>query len=328
MKFLVKSFLFFIFLIQLCFSFSNIKVGQKVEAISVPNQYGKLVSIGGIKNKVQVILFFSIDNEFSMQALKKFSDISINFKKVSFSAVNIDPKAKHVVLSRTKNVSGPILFDSKRTLYKYFGVFVIPSVAIIKKDSTLSGYLPMYDKYTFKEKLSENINLALGKITKKQFADKQTSKANLSESKEKKHAVRLYNMALFQFKDNEALKGLENLKKAYKLNPKDKKVAFKLAEVYLDMEKIQEAKQILVKLKAKLAFSKNYLLNWGRVLANQGKLDQAIENFQSIIRMNRAFPRVHFELGKVYEKQGLLKKAIAEYKLELERIFNIEKAKN
>jgi tetratricopeptide (TPR) repeat protein len=52
----------------------------------------------------------------------------------------------------------------------------------------------------------------------------------------------------------------------------------------------------------------------GTLLAQEGKLDQAIEYYRTALRYAPGFPEAHFYLGHAFDQQGKLEEAIAEYK--------------
>jgi len=54
--------------------------------------------------------------------------------------------------------------------------------------------------------------------------------------------------------------------------------------------------------------------NLGITLANQNKLDQAIDSFQQAIKLKPKYAEAHYNLGLVLEKKGKLNKAIVNYK--------------
>ena len=51
----------------------------------------------------------------------------------------------------------------------------------------------------------------------------------------------------------------------------------------------------------------------GSLLAQEGKLDQAIEYYRTALRYSPGFPEAHFHLGHAFDQQGRLQEAIAEY---------------
>ena len=51
----------------------------------------------------------------------------------------------------------------------------------------------------------------------------------------------------------------------------------------------------------------------GSLLAKEGKLDEAMEYYQTALRYQPAFPEAHFFLGNALDEQGKLDEAIAEY---------------
>lgn len=51
----------------------------------------------------------------------------------------------------------------------------------------------------------------------------------------------------------------------------------------------------------------------GSLLAQEGRLDEAIEHFRQALRYKPGYPEAHFFLGHTYDKQGRLEEAVVEY---------------
>ena len=59
----------------------------------------------------------------------------------------------------------------------------------------------------------------------------------------------------------------------------------------------------------------------GMAHAMKGEPDKALEYFQGALKLNPKPEKVHYEMGKVYEKKGDLALAVESYKLALKRLF-------
>jgi Tfp pilus assembly protein PilF len=53
----------------------------------------------------------------------------------------------------------------------------------------------------------------------------------------------------------------------------------------------------------------------GVAYGNEGRTDEAIEEYKQALRLKTEYPEAHYNLGRVYYSQGLKEEAIAEYKL-------------
>ncbi len=61
-------------------------------------------------------------------------------------------------------------------------------------------------------------------------------------------------------------------------------------------------------------------LETGIALAEQGDLKGAEQQLRAALRLNPEPARVHYELGRIYEKQGDPLRAITEYKAGIRRL--------
>ena len=68
--------------------------------------------------------------------------------------------------------------------------------------------------------------------------------------------------------------------------------------------------------------------NLGAILFQQGRLDEAIKHYQAAVRANPNYAKAHGNLGSCYYRQGKVNEAIAEYRLALKIDPNYVDARN
>lgn len=138
--------------------------------------------------------------------------------------------------------------------------------------------------------------------------------------------IELYNVATDEYS-----KG--NLEKAEKLYlevlEQDKNfflAKFNLANIYLDQEKYEESAKLLKELSEKFDFflkadQKNLLIvrnTLGIVYYSKGELEQALHQFQSIVKINPDVYEPYYNIGLIYEKLENVKEAKASFQKAIE----------
>ena len=110
---------------------------------------------------------------------------------------------------------------------------------------------------------------------------------------------------------------LEQLQTAHQIDPSNQQVALHLARGLFIAEKYREAESVLDQLlQAPTLDPKRRnvaLLSLGNVEIALGNLDDARQLLQRVERSEDKLPQLHWALGVVFEQQGLLPQAIAEY---------------
>ena len=122
-----------------------------------------------------------------------------------------------------------------------------------------------------------------------------------------------YYLALALHASNRNLEAIQQLEGLLTDHPGDIPALYQLALFYKDGA--QEASQQVAKLAPD---SEWYLALRAEAFADNGHLDEAIQQYKTVLSKNPSFPGMHFELGQVYWKKKDAENAQAELKLALQ----------
>ena len=126
----------------------------------------------------------------------------------------------------------------------------------------------------------------------------------------------LYSFAVIQ-RNKIWLDGYSLWSDTVKKSPSGFKPHNNLGNVYLDQGRINEA---IEEFQTALKLNPNYVEihgSLGNVYLDQGRINEAIKEFQTALKLNSKDVKAHNNLGIAYEKQGQIDEAIKEYKLAL-----------
>jgi protein O-mannosyl-transferase len=115
---------------------------------------------------------------------------------------------------------------------------------------------------------------------------------------------------------------IEEFQKAHQISPENQKATLFLARGLFVVGKHHEAETVLKELLETRDLTPRRreaaLLSLANVEIGLGNLDSAQQLLQQVDRSDDAFPELHWALGVVYQKQGLLPQALAEYEKEVD----------
>jgi len=115
---------------------------------------------------------------------------------------------------------------------------------------------------------------------------------------------------------------LEQFQRANQIDPENQKVSLFLARGLYQAGKLHEAREVLNKLLSKPDLTAKRrdaaLLSLGNVEISLGNLDAGEQMLDQVNQNDPKFPELHWALGVLHERQGLLPEAKAEYEKEFE----------
>lgn len=106
----------------------------------------------------------------------------------------------------------------------------------------------------------------------------------------------------------------QNLQKAAKLNPADEEICFQLGELYLNKGRLDEAKDVFLKVIELDPDNDEAYVQLGRCYRRQGNEDRAMYIFKKTLQINPKNDDAYLGLGKVYRDLAMLEQAEQKYK--------------
>ena len=114
---------------------------------------------------------------------------------------------------------------------------------------------------------------------------------------------------------DDALLGLE---RARELDPRNGRVLWQLADIWLYKKQPARAEAIIREALARKVDEERFLLKLGEAQIAAKRLDAAERTLLEAIEKNSELATAHFALGLVYEEKGAIEKAMAAYRAELQ----------
>jgi len=165
-------------------------------------------------------------------------------------------------------------------------------VRALQREPTPSLYVDTIRLSVIQKKFQEALSLALK--FKKEFPQDQEPYLVL-------HSV--YTLR------GETQKALEALEEGYKVRPDSKQIMAFLAEDYIKMNRLQDAKKVLENL-AKVAIDNPYpYYMLARIYLTEGLKDKAIEYLDKTLQIKKTFEAGFITLGNIYETEKEFSKA-------------------
>ena len=234
-------------------------------------------------------------------------------RKVKVLFVNAQGDPKDVIQSTVSGLSGKlsVYTDATQKAYGDLGIFIVPSVMLVDKDGKIASGLGY--SHDFSERLKGEVQVMLGEKSRADM-EKELRPDMVEKSTEEKLSVRHLNMAIVMMKRGQTDSAISELKKALEIDPKMGEAQGQLGCLYLDKGQLEEAKKAL---DASYEISPDYLpanICDARVRAEEGQVDDAVDDLKALMFRNARNPDLHFNLGTLYEKQQKLTEAAAEYR--------------
>ncbi len=319
------------------FEGKNIVTGHKV-------QFNKL-----IKNNLVIVVFWSTWSKRSLEQLAdlkkivlKYQDYPIKVVAINVDAPRLTPAARAAIDSKVAELDLPfdIIIDDGLKIYYRYGVIAVPSTAVVDTNGAIR-YGPSGYSLATRDVIVDSIEMFLG------LSRPDTVITFFKRYRPTRRATRYYNMAVNHFGLRMYERALVSLDSAEVADPNFAAVHQLRGEVFLRLEKLNEA---LAEFEAAAALDSNSVpvwAGWGHVLrllgqidaakeklnksleiedtytpalldrglcwAESDSVDYAIENLEKAVELNQMDPRLHYYLGLLYHKAGNLEKTLQSY---------------
>lgn len=280
---------------------------------------GSALAVDSLKGNPAALVFWGADIDTKKErSIKTFEATEailpfLDERNVKVLLVNAQGDSKDVVQSTVSGLSGklPVYTDDSQKAYGDLGIFIIPSVMLLDKDGTVVAGLG-YSK-DFSERLKGEVQVMLGEKSRADM-EKELRPEMVEKSAEEKESTRHLNMAEVMMKRGQTDSAISELKKALEIDPKMGEAHGQLGCLYIDKGQLEDAKKSL---DTSYEIVPDYLpanICDARVRAEEGELDDAVDDLKALMFRNARNPDLHFTLGTMYEKQQKFTEAAAEYR--------------
>lgn len=302
------------------FPFRAIAIGDSVPALSFQGiTDGSTVTIESLKGSPAVLVFWGADMETKKaRSLKTFKAIEeimpfLEERKVKVLLVNAQGDEKGLMQEVVSELSGkiPSYMDEAKKAYGDLGIFVVPSVLLIDKDSkVVSGLGYSHD---FTDRMKGEVAVMLGEKTRAEV-EKELRPEMKEKSEEEKKLGRHVEMAMVMIKRGQVDSAISELQKAIAIKPDMVEAQAHLGCLYIDKGQLEEANKALGKA---LELDDGYLpanICDARIMAEEGQIDDALGDLKALMFRNSRNAELHFTVGTLLEKQEKYAEAAKEYR--------------
>jgi tetratricopeptide (TPR) repeat protein len=301
---------------------SELRQFQKAPVFSLTDLDGKVVASETIRGHPAVLVFGELSNRNTLGALKDLAKIRSTGDLAGFDVpvyLIVSQASTPAELKkdrRDRGITAVILRDTTRAAYAAFNVVVLPSVVVLDKDGLVCAAVSGYP-LTFSDVMQDALLYAVGKLTRPAFEKMQQPSAQPSPEEE---AI-LRSQRIASFAGQLLARGypelaMERYKEALKLNEKSAPARVGLARCLVKLNRLDEAgKELDEALAADPAGPETNLAVAQLEIARGGDdLFRAQDRLLRVTLVRPSDANAHYLLGKAYEAQGHLEKAVTEYR--------------
>ena len=306
----------------------TLQPGSPVPPFTLPTLSGGEADVVGSDGQITVILFWSTDSESKLERglelLRVLQAIGENYgdKGVTVRSVNIDKNNRDVIRKALERdgITVPVLLDEKGELYGAYGLFILPTVAIINRDGALrtaAGYT-----HSIGESVTGEIQVMLGLKTAEELDKELNPEAALEAPDNVMKAQRRLNLGRkFMERRMMDMAGGE-FAKAVELDPLNAEARAELGGFHTRRKEYDKA---LVELEKAVELVPDLVaarFALGVLHRKKGEPDMAVSEFERVLKLEPAHAATFNELGAVFEGNGEIDKALTNYRKALSIVFD------
>lgn len=331
-----------------------IPLGVEAPDFTLKDVNGREIRLSGFKDrKAVVIVFWSTWSSFSSNALKRFEAFHRKYAGSGIQVVGINVDNQHIssddmalikdLISKLE-ITFPVLVDSRLMTFASYGVIALPSTFIIEAGKIsyelpglpLVGTEDMFDKLLvlagetpFKQPAASyrppyeavaDTHLAMRYAKKDNYASARLffKKAIDKDPRYVLPYVELSRLYALEGKYSEAE---DLLRRALEQDAANVSVESELGFLLSKSGKTKEGRELLEKTVKDGSYPQaGYYFAYA--LAMDGRLKESLAAFEEALAVNRLNREIYTLRAEVYEKNGRLKEAAADYEKSLELLLH------
>ncbi len=314
------------------FPLRTLQPGSPVPPFTLPALGGGEAAVTGDDGQIAVILFWSTDSESKLERglelLHTLQAIGENYgdKGVVVRSVNVDKNNRDLVrqIIDRDGITVPVLLDEKEELYGAYGLFILPTVAIVDRDGMLKtavGYT-----HSIAENITGEIQIMLGLKTAEELEEELNPEEVIEPPDNVMKAQRRLNLGRKLMERRLMDLAGDEFAKAVELDPLNAEAHAELGGFHTRRKEYDKA---LAELEKAIELAPDLVqarFALGVLHREKGEPDKAISEFEGVLELEPAHVRTFGELGAVFESMGETDKALANYRAALGIVFDEEPA--
>ena len=308
----------------------RIPEGALVPEFSAVDTTGKPFVCSRSSGKAMVLAFVSSEKKRSQEAVEDiFGALSsvpperLTSLQVGFVMQDVDNKQFIESIRKGSPTAVHILDDDRYDIWGKLGVIATPTVVICDKAGKVLCVKPGH-AYDFAPVIKSSLFKAL-EIPYDAGGRDTAAVRTVANSTESARAKRHLQMAKLLSRKNKIGSAIEQAQMAYEIDPNSSDVVLELAELLCRAGQAQKAINVVTAVSVENNRDKarvNLTLGWAN--RQMGKLDNAKEFLQQGIGQDPTLPRLHFELGRIYQQRKDSERAMQAYFRALQLLYQEE----
>jgi Flp pilus assembly protein TadD/peroxiredoxin len=303
-------------------AFRNVEVGDPAPPLLVEDLNGKKVNLA-FTGKLTVLLFWKSEQAGSLAILEKLADLAGEFKGSKVEVVTIaDGEAETpelLDLVKQQSFPFPVFIDRSKRSQERYGIIVFPSTGIIAENGRLQYYQPGQPG-NYSETIGGKLKVLLGTMTEQQYSALLRLRGATS-GEDRKKAQDHFAKGMRSWEDGNRREAISELTQAVALHPRYKKAQLQLGYLLLEVGDKEGALNEFQHVKGQNPHSPSADMGIGIVYLHLGESALGITLLEKAVNINPDPVRGHAELGKAYEAEGDLGKALFHYKRAISKLL-------
>lgn len=302
----------------------NVRKGEPVPALKLPGIAGDMVDSDTCRGSVAVVVCLSAEQRSSELAAMESRDVVRQFEadnvKLIHVTADVVQKAYFQRFREERGLDVPLALDADRGFYARLGLIVLPTTIVMTPDGKLAHVISLRGP-DYTHILDVYIRHALGKLTDAQVEEQLKARASATGSP--KSQASTHRAAARYLREKGQLDAArDELVKARELDPANVDVLLDLADLCLARAELDEAEKLVAAVLESQPENRRAKQIKGIDLYRRGRYADAEPVLLEALNLNPEPQRIHYYLGRIYERDGKMELALRHYREALRRFVN------
>lgn len=308
----------------------RITQGMTIPEFSAVDTASKPFTYKRSRGPVLMLTFLSSQQKSSQEAIVDIFNVlsiiptdKLRYLQVAFVMQNVDDREFIASIQKDAPIEVQIISDEQYKMWGKFGIIAMPTVLICDSLGKVLCVKPGH-AYDFAPVVKSSLFQAL-EIPYDISPDDASTVRTVVNSTISAKAKRHLQIAKLMSRKGRISSAIEQAQMAYEIDPNSFEVAVELGYLLCQTGQAHEAVNLVRSLSGQSNRDKariNLIMGWAKSQLNQ--LEEAEKFLQEGIKQDPTSPRLHFELGRIFQKRYDSERAMQAYFRALQLIYRVE----